>query len=54
MTKYYTVTVEILVKASHEYDAFDIVESTIDDMVCNSKVLQDYTLTNTEELEVRA
>lgn len=52
MTKYYTVNVEILVKATDEADAFDIVESAIDDMVCNSNVLQDYALTNTEELEV--
>jgi hypothetical protein len=44
MTKYYSVMVEIVVKASDEADAFDMVEGYVDDMVCNSKELQDYAL----------
>ena len=53
MTKYYTVMVEILVKSDSEANAFDMVESCIDDMVSNTNEVQDYYLHETVEFIVR-
>jgi hypothetical protein len=53
MTKYYTVNVEILVKADSEADAFDVVESYVDDMVSNTNEVQDYFLHESVEFTVR-
>ena len=44
MTKYFEVKVSIFVEADSKDEAYDVVESAIDDAVCNDKELklQDY------------
>jgi hypothetical protein len=46
---YYTVKVELLVKAEDAETARDIAENHIDDALTHSKELQDYIILDSEE-----
>jgi hypothetical protein len=50
--KFFEMTVTLYVEAESSDEAFSIVENEIDDIVCNSDSLQDYTINESTIQEI--